>query len=303
MTGAVSTALAFAKHGVASVPIWPPVERSGKLVCGCGKADCRSPGKHPIGRIGKDGPLIAPNGVLSATTDSGVIKHWFGDLVPAANLGVSAATLIIIDVDPRHDGLESLSALGRLGELPSTWSVKTGSGGIHLYYRRPAGLDLHLPIIAENVVRAGGSPPLGPGIDIPAYAIAPPSRHICGRHYEWDDHPSDTQLADAPGWVVERLTELPARANSTAASDPADWSRLTGSDISEYRDAHATRVAGKLLRAISLDPSFAAGLLHAWNQTYCRPPLSDRELKQIFDRIANREADRLERLNEGSAAG
>ena len=42
--------------------------------------------------------------------------------------------------------------------------------------------------------------------------------------------------------------------------------------------------------------AFAAGLLHAWNQTYCRPPLSEHELKQIFDRIANREAERLERM-------
>src|SRR3954447_18060915 len=116
---AVATALAFAGHGIASVPIWQPVERDGKPVCGCGKADCRSPAKHPIGRIGRDGPLIAPNGVLSATIDSGVLKRWW-QLAPDANLGVSAANLIIIDVDLRHDGFESLSALGRLGELPAT---------------------------------------------------------------------------------------------------------------------------------------------------------------------------------------
>ncbi|MBL3684364.1 hypothetical protein F2981_12145 [Sinorhizobium meliloti] len=29
---------------------------------------------------------------------------------------------------------------------------------------------------------------------------------------------------------------------------------------------------------------------HAWNVTFCRPPLSDFELRQIFNRIADREA-------------
>ena len=46
---------------------------------------------------------------------------------------------------------------------------------------------------------------------------------------------------------------------------------------------------------VSLPPSFVAGLLHAWNRTYCRPPLPDLELKKIFDRIARSELERLER--------
>jgi hypothetical protein len=68
------------------------------------------------------------------------------------------------------------------------------------------------------------------------------------------------------------------------------------------RQRHAWRVAGKLLRAVSIDPRFAAGLLHAWNLTYCRPPLAEAELKQTFDRVATLEAERLERMCEKRAA-
>ena len=300
MSTPANTALAFARHGIAVVPIWPPVERAGKLVCGCGKADCRSPAKHPIARIGKDGPALAPNGVLSATVDAGVIKHMW-QLAPDANLGVSSANLIIIDVDPRHDGLESLSALGRLGELPPTWSVKTGSGGIHIYYRRPEGLDdLRLPIIAENIIKAGAEPPLGPGIDIPNYAIAPPSRHICGRHYEWDDHPSDTPLAEAPQWLADRLSRSERKTAAATGTPPIDWESRTARIVTDYADDAVARVAGKLLRAISLPSGFVMELLAAWNAAYCKPPLPDHELRRIFDRIARRENERLERELERS---
>jgi hypothetical protein len=53
-------------------------------------------------------------------------------------------------------------------------------------------------------------------------------------------------------------------------------------------------VAGKLLRAVSLDPAFVATLVHDWNVCHCRPPLSERAVAEILDRIANREIARLE---------
>jgi hypothetical protein len=290
MSDTLNTALAFARKGIAVVPVWWPVERGGRLVCACGRADCNSPAKHPIGRVGK-GPLIAPNGVYSATTDSGVIKHWC-QLAPEANLAVSTASLIVLDVDPRHDGFESLNRLSKLGEMPPTWSVKTGSGGSHIYFRRPEGLDLKSPVIAENIIKAGGEPPLGPGIDIPSYVIAPPSRHVCGRCYEWDDHPSDAPLAEAPPWLVERLAGTERKA---AATSPIDWEHRTARVVTEYADDELARVAGKLMRAVSLPSGFVMELLAAWNAAYCRPPLTDHDVRRIFDRIARRENERLER--------
>jgi hypothetical protein len=287
MTGLVNTALALARHGLAVVPLWWPVEKNGRLACACGKDCGKSQAKHPIG-------LVAPNGMLSATCETGVLKHWW-QRFPDANVGVSRERLVPFDVDPRHDGLESLAALERqYGKLPPTWSVKTGSGGLHFYFKRPESLAVLPIVIAENYIRDGKDPPFGPGIDIPAYLIAPPSLHICGNRYEWDDHPSDTELADCPAWILDRLNHPAVRVESQTAVDPALWAQEVGGEIREYRDQHAARVAGKLWRAISLDPGFAAGLFAAWNKTYCRPPLPADELKRIWERIGRAELKRLQ---------
>ncbi|MEJ7011139.1 bifunctional DNA primase/polymerase [Sinorhizobium meliloti] len=291
---ALGTALAFAGKGLSVLPLWWPAEKNGKFVCACGKADCRSPGKHPIAQIDPpNGPKIAPNGVRSETDETGTIKTWWR-LIPRANLGVSAHGLLVLDIDVRHDGLESLNRLeSEYGAMPPTWTVQTGSGGLHIYFRRPADLELNLPIIAENILRNGGEPPFGPGIDVPAYVLAPPSLHPCGRPYEWDSHPADVPLAGPPQWVIDRLAKQ-TRSEREKRVQSRDWGNVVGGLITEYRDAEAASVAGKLLRARSLPPEMARTLLHAWNVTFCRPPLSDFELRQIFNRIADREARRLD---------
>jgi hypothetical protein len=154
--------------------------------------------------------------------------------------------------------------------------------------------------IVVNSSQAQTNPVLGPGVDIRArngYAVTPPSRHISGRLYEWsvDHHPAHIPLADVPTWLVERLAERPGAAK--AALDPSrvknpteHWRALTGG-IREYRDAAAASVIGHLLRHY-VDPHLAAGLLDAWNQQYCSPPLAEYELRQIINRIAKRELRR-----------
>jgi hypothetical protein len=97
----LAAALAFARHGHPVFPVNWPVERNGKLVCSCGSDSrgqpCGTPAKHPYGRL-------APNGLRSATTESGIIKSWFGYQAPQANLGVVTDKMVVIDVDPRHGG-------------------------------------------------------------------------------------------------------------------------------------------------------------------------------------------------------
>jgi hypothetical protein len=52
-------------------------------------------------------------------------------------------------------------------------------------------------------------------------------------------------------------------------------------------------MAGKLLRAVSLDPDYVLILLHDWNARHCDPPLAEHKVQKIFDRICKREAKRL----------
>jgi hypothetical protein len=246
--------------------------------------------KHPVARY-------APNGVHSATTETGVVKLWWGLRVPEANLGVATEKLVVIDVDPRHGGDESWSAIEREHEVPLTWHALTGGGGEHVIFACPDGVEIG-NVVAEQMK----DPPLGPGIDIRArggYIVAPPSRHISGRSYAWsvDHHPQETLLAFAPDWLIERLTTARGMANEPDGAPiepiPSDeWAQLTRQPIEEYRDRAALRIAGHLFRH-SCDYQLVLGLLQTWNTAWCKPPLGYYELKKHVDYVADREAARI----------
>jgi Bifunctional DNA primase/polymerase, N-terminal/Primase C terminal 1 (PriCT-1) len=290
------TALAFVRRGFAVFPVNWPVTHDGPPRCSCGSDSrgrpCISPAKHPFGKL-------ATNGLLSATIETGVVKHWWGYQAPQANLGLCTDKLVVIDVDPRHGGDESLAVLEREHEFPPTWRVLTGGGGEHVLFAARDGVTVK-SFYAQQMKDS----PLGPGIDVRSrggYVVAPPSRHISGRVYAWsvDHHPRDTPLAPAPDWLIERLTARSAAATTADGTPTAEpiasdkWAQLTRQSVGEYRDMAATRIAGHLFRH-SCDYQLVLGLLHAWNSSCCKPPLGYHELESIVGRIATREAERIE---------
>jgi hypothetical protein len=292
MQQTLATALAFARHGLAVLPLNWPVEENGRLVCSCGRhkrgpEGCTSPAKHPFGKL-------APNGLLSATTESGIIKSWWGLQCREANLGVTTDRLVVVDFDPRHGSDESLAALDKAGvEWSHSWRVLTGGGGEHRIFAAPNDV-----VIASFAAEQIDAPPLGRGIDIRArggYIIAPPSRHINGRSYCWSvhHHPSDTALAVAPDWLVEKLT---ARCGGNGASrgpvPSAEWERIVSAPVTEYQDMAIARLADHLFRRWC-DINVVIALLCAWNAQRCVPPLAEHEVIKILERIAASEARRL----------
>jgi hypothetical protein len=137
----------------------------------------------------------------------------------AVACGRLSAGLIVLDVDPRNGGDETLHALERLhGELPPTPRVLTGGGGEHYYFRLP---------VSEQ---AGVGASVGPGLDVKAdggYVVAPPSVHPSGARYAWALSAllSETPIAELPRqWIApasratarERLA--PATNGQTAAA-------------------------------------------------------------------------------------
>jgi hypothetical protein len=241
--------------------------------------------------------------LLSATTETGIIKLWWGLRAPEANLGVCTDKLVVIDIDPRHGGDESFRALECEHEIPPTWRVLTGGGGQHILFACPDGVEIS-NVVAE-LIKPPLEPPLGRGIDIRAcggYVVAPPSRHISGRCYAWsvDHHPADVPLALAPEWLITRLRARSTRIGTATDSDgtpieptPSDiWAQLTRQPISEYRDMAAARIAGHFFRH-ACNYQLVLGLLHTWNSAWCKPPLGTHELTRIVDRIATREAARI----------
>ena len=282
-------ARAWARHGHGVFPLHYPVTHDGQTVCSCGTLCGKQAAKHPYAVRG-----FAPHGHLDATVSTSLIERWFGLCISEANLGVSTQRLVVVDVDPRDGGDESLKKLeAEHGELPLTWRALTGGGGEHIIYAAPVGVE-----IGNVVAKQMTNPPCGPGIDIRGkggYIVGVGSTHISGRPYCWnvDFHPANVPIAVAPDWLVERLTST-RTTNGGKGHDPAEWAAWAAAIHSEYRDGAVARMCGKLLRCVSLDPDYVLILLHAWNRSHCSPPLPPGEVEDVFVRIRKREINRLE---------
>ena len=265
----LSVVLSYAQRG------WPvlPLHSVEAGRCTCHK-DCSSPGKHPR----------TIHGFKDATTDEQRLRGWW-ESWQNANVGIvtgAASGLVVIDVDPRNGGLDSLVALEhQYGELPQTLESLTGGGGRHLFFGHP-GIHVHSTTIA-------------PGVDIKAdggYVVVPPSEHHSGRFYDWkpNDDCSRAALAPLPNWVHYLIG--PQTSGSTLARPLSEWREVAKSGIAEgQRNVWVSRLTGHLLR-YGVDPIVTLCLVGAWNQRHNRPPLPQNELIRIVDSIAGRELRR-----------
>jgi Bifunctional DNA primase/polymerase, N-terminal len=114
-----AAALGYLDHDKPVFPIWGVVGDQ----CACGVRTCGDAGKHPVG-------FCAPHGFKDATLDPAVARAWW-TRVPDANIGTPTGSwCVVLDVDPRHHGDETLAELERRhGPLPTTPEVLTGEGG------------------------------------------------------------------------------------------------------------------------------------------------------------------------------
>lgn len=132
---------------------------------------------------------LTEHGAHDGTIDPARLSEWW-DRWPDANIGMTLADLVVVDVDPRNGG--DVDALPH--PLPDTCYAKTGGGGFHYLYH------------ARNGTKYPGS--LGAGIDLKhgagAYIVVEPSIHASGEKYVWLDEsePWGTKPAEAPEWLA-----------------------------------------------------------------------------------------------------
>ena len=261
--------LDYPSFGLAIFACHYPVA-NGVARCSCGNTDCASPAKHPYGRL-------APHGLKDASKDPRFIERWCAGPYNIAVATGSISGVIVLDIDPRNGGDESLAELeAEHGALPLTWRVLTGGGGEHIYFAHPGG-HIEKPDFAAGINLKGDG----------GYVIAPPSRHIAGRPYAWhvDGHPENVSLAPTPKWVILR-----AQASERRAAGQIDWRAFASEAFLDGSRHNAlTRLAGLLFYRLSREPHLAAQLLISFNQTRYNPPIPDDELVKIIDWAASRE--------------
>jgi hypothetical protein len=181
------TAWSLSEAGWQLYPVYA-VDDEGTCACSRGPA-CPDPGKHPATR----------DGFNDASSDPERIAEMFSRR-PDDSVGLKTGRdsgTVIIDVDPRHGGMETLRGLqAEHGHLPPTRLHATGGGGFHYVLGYP-----------ESVNKVP-SRTIGPGVEVKADGagvVLPPSKHASGGRYEVL---IDAPLAPLPSWVAELVREL-----------------------------------------------------------------------------------------------
>lgn len=191
---------------------------------------CESAGKHPI----------HTDWTTAATNDPNIIAAWWAEH-PEANIGIATGAgsgVWVLDVDEgvRRDGTfkEGLDSLTRLimdnGDLPETFTVRTGGGGSQYYFQVPPGIEIKS--------RSGGRDrsgfPLGdefPDIDTRGeggQVVAPPSVSGKGPYVvEVNAAPAET-----PHWLLQLLmdagTAVPVSNGSPERPSAGSGQAVTG---------------------------------------------------------------------------
>ncbi len=238
-------ALAYAKM---SIPVFP----------------CKPGGKEPLTR----------NGFKDATTDPDRIRAWWSRW-PDANIAMPTGKrsgLVVVDVDPKHGGYDSLAELHEAGhELPLTATIKTGGGGVHHYFNYPGGVEIR---------NSAGK--LGPGLDIRGeggYVIVPPS--VTEEPYEvLHKRPP----AEVPEWLIERLTAPSRTPDSNVVTIPrgkVPGAGLEGPEIGERERNNTLYKIACSLRARGHEREEILEALERVNRERCSSPLAGEELSKI----------------------
>lgn len=122
------------------------------------------------------------------------IEYWKG--YDIGFLTGSINGVVVIDIDPRNvPGFTSMDMFLRkihygYGDLPPTWTARTGRGGLHLYYKH------RLPFKSDKGCTIEGVDFLGEN----SWCRLPP---FATRHgpYWWEIPPCHETLASLPFWV------------------------------------------------------------------------------------------------------
>nr|WP_328853386.1 bifunctional DNA primase/polymerase [Micromonospora globbae] len=142
-----------------------------------------------------------------ATTDPARVRRCWSAGPYGIGVACGPSALVVVDLDtpksPAEGGRDGLAVLADLAanhgaRIAPTYTVTTGRGGTHLYYRHPA--------TGPALRNTAGT--LGPMVDTRAhggYVVAAGST-VAGRPYTVD---LDTDPAPLPAWLAALLTPAP----------------------------------------------------------------------------------------------
>ncbi len=197
-----------------------------------------------------------------------LILEWFKN--NDKNIGIitgKISGITVVDIDTK-DGQPQADAM--LARFPTTYTVRTPSGGYHLYYQYAEGFT----------VSANAYPNL-PNVDIRSdsgYVGAPPSINANGKAYE----------------VINNIALSPFPTHLFPKQKPRKSLAEKLTSTKGSRNDNLTSFAGQLLQAEHDERKWITDVLPALqraNKTYT-PVLPDSEVITIYNSITKKEKDR-----------
>lgn len=198
----------------------PSFHSDGRVTCTCCRKECyasNSCGKHPLGPW-KDGSDFSPE-----RWQQFLARSARGELNCSIHLGL--AGFAVIDSDVRHGGPDSVEEIEKLlgCKLPATAVVRTGGGGLHVYFTYAHGLDGKSAVKLRD---KDGNEIAGVEMLAGVHLLQlPGNMHKSGRRYEWITPPWEQEIAELPDEIAALLRNDQAAKASKATSGSANPSQ------------------------------------------------------------------------------
>ena len=249
----------------------------------------------PVNSREKKGSYVKWKKYQGHVADEAQIVQWFQDYSDAGIALVTGkiSNLIVLDVDPRHGGNETIKGKN----IPPTVSVNTGGGGYHYYYKYPHEISDKLGGKIKNFT--GENVDL-PGLDLRAdggFIYAPPSLHPSGERYEFVEglSPAEVELAEPPEWLINVIKERQQQNQKRST----DWNKKWAGSQEGNRNNSLAQIAGEMAYSEVPPETAKEILLEKWNSKNRavnggQNPLPAEELTKTVDNIYNIHAESKE---------
>lgn len=219
---------------------------------------------------GQKHPPLTPHGSLDATTDEAQIRAWWSKY-PRANVACRTGDdggIIVLDVDFRHGGLDTVESLERQhgGRLRDTLRQTTGrrDGSYQLIYQRPPGDPI---ANAENLCGWAGVDLRGAN----GYILLPPSLHPDSKQeYVWDT--AKRTILEEPINAMDDWLLTAIRASQNGHGPNGARFELPTGKIPHGTQKHALFRLGSSMRAKGCEYAEIVEAMWTVNEQRCEKP-------------------------------